>query len=159
MNLKTASLKVSGGLFALALVGAAFSAQAPVASAGTCPSPPCFTQYEPGGIVNALRADLTIKNFNAVVDNGTADVTFHIKNQGASAADHFQVKVLINGAVAGTHTWVTVAAGDTVGESFFNLPIPAGTKLVNVQVIVDSGNVVAESNEMNNTVVKSIFLP
>jgi hypothetical protein len=151
MNFKTLSVKVTGGLFALVVVGAAVSAKAPVASADPCPSPPCFTQYEPGGIVNALRPDLTIQQFTVSrISPNAVRLTAVIKNQGGGVA-HAGFATLLSVDGLAEKLWIeqALAPGATRMMTYdFNVPLTTMTHLAGLRV--DDGLIVAEQLENNN---------
>jgi subtilase family serine protease len=79
-----------------------------------------------------------------------------VKNQGRATAESIHVALYVDGEEIGNHDIMEIARGETVTKTFNWTALPGSHE---ISVMLDMDNNVVESNEDNNTAVRTIALP
>jgi CARDB len=150
MNIKRIVPRLVGGLLAAAFVVTALAGTTRPAAADLNSElcNPCHPDTRP---------DLKPASFDASLSQGALMVPAAITNAGHSSAGPSTYNLLVNGQsmAGGGIGSLAPGATESLGAFGFLLPCPATGKFI-VQLVVDSGNTVNESNEANNTAQKTV---
>jgi hypothetical protein len=120
---------------------------------------PNLTPYQPSGwsdkiVVSTVTGTST--DAATLLPTDTLYVDWSVANFGNAASGTFTVTMNVDGAFK--HSWSTSLSGSQyVPVTDYNMgSLPAGTHTI--QIVADSGNVVVESNESDNTYTKTILV-
>lgn len=108
------------------------------------------------GVVSLNLPDLTVTTLTtnkSVYEAGeTVTVTATVRNQGQTAASNFAVRLTSSPSVTTQDRTITLAAGASTNVSYtFAAPSGLNYQNITLTVIADANNVIAESNETNNS--------
>lgn len=108
------------------------------------------------GTVTLKLADLTVTSLTTnklVYEAGeTVTVTATVRNQGYTAASNFVVRLTSSPSVTTQNKTISLASGASTTVTYtFTAPTGLDNQTITLTVMADSGNIIQESNENNNS--------